>query len=63
MLMLTPAASGRRAAWHSRAAAVRADSGGVWQAVSGAEYDAVGRSVCAAGVTEFGALAAAYVLP
>ncbi len=42
---------------------VDAESGGGWQAVSGAEYDAVGRRVCAAGVTEFGAFAAAYVLP
>ena len=40
-----------------------ADTGGGWQAVSGAEYDAVGRSVCAAGVTGFGAFAAAYILP
>ncbi len=39
-----------------------AESGGGWQAVPGAEYDAVGRRVCAAGVTEFGAFAAAYVL-
>ena len=42
---------------------VDADTGGGWQAVPGAEYDAVGRSVCAAGVSEFGAFAAAYVLP
>ena len=40
-----------------------ADTGGGWQAVPGAEYDAVGRKVCAAGVSEFGAFAAAYVLP
>ncbi len=39
------------------------DDGASWQAVSGAEYDAVGRRVCAGGVTEFGAFAAAYVLP
>ncbi len=40
-----------------------ADTGGGWQAVSGAEYDAAAQSVCAAGVTEFGAFAAAYILP
>ncbi len=40
-----------------------AESGGGWQAAPGAEYDAVGRMVCAAGVTGFGAFAAAYVLP
>ncbi len=34
-----------------------------WQAVSGAEYNAPSRSVCAAGVTGFGPFAAAYVLP
>ena len=39
------------------------DDGASWQAVSGAEYDAVGRRVCAGGVTEFGVFAAAYVLP
>ena len=39
-----------------------ADADG-WQAVSGAEYDGAGRSVCAVGVTKFGAFAAAYVLP
>ena len=39
------------------------DDGASWQAVSGAEYDAAGRRVCAGGVTEFGVFAAAYVLP
>ena len=42
---------------------VDAESGGGWQAVLGAEYDAAAQSVCAAGVTGFGAFAAAYVLP
>ena len=42
---------------------VDADTGGGWQAVPGAEYDAAAQSVCAAGVTEFGAFAAAYILP
>ena len=40
-----------------------AESGAGWQAAPGAEYDAVGRRVCAGGVTEFGAFASAYVLP
>ncbi len=40
-----------------------ADTGGGWQVVPGAEYDAVGRRVCAAGVSEFGPFAAAYILP
>ena len=34
-----------------------------WQPVSGAEHNAATRSVCAAGVTDFGPFAAAYLLP